>query len=113
MSIAFENESGGRVAWERARGLKSFIILMKSGSGGSRKLKTGGAIPDYLIVDTPSYVLYLFVVRVENKVHIVNILHVDYNSSICVLCSQNLRKQTPFFLKRRSVCPVRRSCVLL
>ena len=43
-------------------------------------------------VDTFSHRPYLFLMRVKNKLDIVNIL-VDYIKSICVLCSQNLQQK--------------------
>ena len=43
-------------------------------------------------VDVSSYIPFVFVMRVKNKLDIVNIL-VDYIESICVLCSQNLQQK--------------------
>ena len=54
--------------------------------------------------DTPSHILYLFVVRVENREHIVNIAFLPQLKNVCVM---------HYFFKRRGPSPLRRSWIRL
>ena len=106
--------------------LTSFGPMFVMSRGGSRNFKTGGggggrgpgAVGFWVwrLFWCPfTYISYLSVVRVENKIHIVNIecwLKLNY----CVLCSQYLQKQPQYFVQlggRAPGAPVRRCWIRL
>ena len=82
--------------------LTSFGPMFVMSRGGCRNFKTGGGAVGFwvwrLFWCPFTYISYLSVVRVENKIHIVKIecwLPLNY----CVLCSQYLQKQPQYFVQ--------------